>query len=119
MEIDISDLQGMDLFLFSHSRAEGGDNAGPETWANAMVQAEITPLMKEEDLEDFRKYIGEFGAWEDEEIAGWNLQECNALLIQFIAGDVREKKVDYLEDLEDYPDSIYKAGDKYYYYVGI
>lgn len=91
MEIDITKLatEG-EMFEFSASVAERGWNAGPETWANATAEAESSPILTEDQLDEFRDYIRGFGAWEDEEIDGWDITHCNALFIQFAAGDLRE-----------------------------
>ncbi len=91
MEIDITTLatEG-DMFDFSASQAERGMNAGPETWANSMEEAKARPILTDDQLDEFRDYVRGFGAWEDEEINGWDAQYCNALFIQFCAGDLRE-----------------------------
>ena len=80
-----------DPFEFSASRAERGQNAGPETWANAKVEGAASPLLTTPaQLNALRSYVKEFGAWSEEEIAAWGATECNALFIQLIAGDMRE-----------------------------
>jgi len=80
-----------DAFQFSASRMERGENAGPETWANALVEASERPLLSSEDeLEAFRDFAKGFGAWDRDEIAAWSPEECNALFIQFVSGDLRE-----------------------------
>lgn len=78
------------MFDFSASRAERGQNAGPETWANAKAEAAERPILAADDLDGFRDFMREFGAWEDEEIDAWDATECNALLVQMVAGDMRE-----------------------------
>lgn len=91
MEIDITALaEEGDLFEFSASAAERGQNAGPETWANAKEEAKSSPLLTSEDqLNAWRDYTRGFGAWEDSEIDAWTPIECNALFIQFVSGDLR------------------------------
>jgi hypothetical protein len=46
------------------------------------------------DTEDkraaFRAFVLSSGGWTEDEIAGWSDAELNALLIQWIAGDVRD-----------------------------
>ena len=79
-----------DMFEFSASRAERGQNAGPETWANAKAEAAERPILSDDDLDVFRDHVKGFGAWEDEEIAAWGATECNALFVQMVAGDMRE-----------------------------
>jgi hypothetical protein len=91
MEIDITTLATeSDPFEFSASIAERGQNAGPETWANAKDEAAERPILSDDQLPDFRDYMRGFGAWEDEEINAWDATECNALFIQMVAGDLRE-----------------------------
>jgi hypothetical protein len=100
MEINITSLLDLDAFPLSHSRAEGGENAGQNTWNAAKDQAAETPLLNTpEALEEFRDHIREFGAWTEEEIAAWSDQECNALFLQFVAGDIREAGADSLDEI--------------------
>jgi len=91
MEIDVTTLatEG-EMFDFSASVAERGRNAGPETWANAKAEAAARPLMSDDELPEFRDYMRGFGAWDEDEINGWSADECNALLVQLVAGDLRE-----------------------------
>lgn len=100
MEINITHLLETDLFPFSHSVAEGGEDAGRETWNNALNGPR--PLLNTpEEFEAFRGYVGEFGAWTEEEISAWDENECQALFLQFISGDVRECPA-ILEDVNFY-----------------
>lgn len=94
MEIDVTRfVTEADPYDFSASILERGPNAGRETWNEAKeAAADIYPLLvTEQELETARDWFGEFGAWEDdEERAAWSPAEINALLIQFISGDLRE-----------------------------
>jgi hypothetical protein len=91
MEIDITDfVRDADPFEYSASVAERGQNAGPETWQNAKDAAPGYQFITEDSRNEFERWIREFGAWDREEIAAWSLAECNALLIQFISGNLRE-----------------------------
>lgn len=76
---------------FSASRAELGDDAGNITW-NAAKEAVDEHLMLDTSAKvtALRDHMRGFGAWDDEEVDGWTVQECNALLIQLISGDIRE-----------------------------
>lgn len=75
----------------SASVAELGQNAAAITWNNAKREAEASPLLKtEEELQAFRDHAAGFGAWPREDIAAWDVTECNALLAQMISGDIRE-----------------------------
>lgn len=92
MEIDITDfVVNESAYEFSASRAERGQNAGPETWANSMTQAKRKPLLQSKrTLAALRHYVRDFGAWENSEIKAWSTTECNALFIQLVSGDLRE-----------------------------
>lgn len=134
MEIDITRLvTEEDMFEFSASRAERGQNAGPETWANAKDEAAARPLLADEQLPAFRDYVRDFGAWEDEEIDGWSPVECNALFVQMVAGDMREAEslcpgdgpggVDWSEyealaEAGTCSGCIFASGESVFYYVG-
>lgn len=92
-EIDITRLLETDMFTFSHSQAEGGQDAGSNTWQAAVNHAKETrpPLLEtEEQKEQFRDFVKSSGGWDEEEISAWSDDELNALLLQWIAGDVRE-----------------------------
>src|SRR3954470_1910087 len=92
MELDITAFVfGAEPFDFSASRAERGETAGPDTWDNAMRAAkEEWTLADAEQIDDLKAWFAEFGAWARDEIAEWDAVRCNALLIQFISGDLRE-----------------------------
>ena len=101
MDIDITTLKEMNCFELSHSVMEGGSNAGPLSWQNSLNKAEeITLLDNEEKLQEFRDWLKPFGAWDKEEISAMSDQELNALFLQWVAGDVRETGVDYLEEID-------------------
>ena len=101
MEINITSLLNEDLFPFSHSRMEGGQDAGRNTWNAAKDEAATAPLLQTpEQLQALRDYVRGFGAWEEEEIEAWDAVECNALFLQFVAGDVRSAGWDSLDEAE-------------------
>jgi hypothetical protein len=105
MYINITSLLELDCFDLSHSRAEGGENAGQNTWNASKAQANKTPLLDtEEKLEAMREFARSSGGWTREEIAAWNAEEINALFLQWVAGDVREAGADSLDgiDWEEY-----------------
>ena len=94
MELDVTEIVADMLAndtacTISASHAELGENAGSITWANALTYRP-QPLTEPEHFEAFREFAGGFGAWDDDEIAAWSDDECNALCLQFIAGDLRE-----------------------------
>lgn len=94
-EIEITHLFAEDSafvpFDLSNNRATLGDNAGELTW-NAAVEtsAEIVLLNTDERKDAFRDFVQSSGGWTREEIDAWTDAELNALLLQWIAGDVRE-----------------------------
>lgn len=92
MELDITDFfNTCEPKAYSASIAEIGEDAGTITWQNAIDRSEEDMLLDTEEKRDaFKAYIRGFGAWDDEEIAAWSHEELNALLIQFISGDMRE-----------------------------
>ncbi len=73
------------------SVAEIGASAGPDTWRAACEDSPDYMILDTDDkLQAMREHVRGFGAWSDEEIAAWSDVELNALLIQMIAGDIRE-----------------------------
>jgi hypothetical protein len=110
MEIEITSLLENDQFYLSHSRAEGGQNAGSETWSAALAAADETPLLDtEEKLQSMRDFAESSGGWDEDEIAAWTDQEINALFLQWIAGDCRECPA--LENSFAKTDSRYSTAD--------
>ena len=117
---------------YSASVAEIGNDAGPATWAAACEDSPDNMMLDTEDKrEEFRAYVGTFGAWEPAEIAAWSDVELNALLIQLISGDMREGDlapdmtadawIEYEERAHagQCSGNIYRATDgEVYYYVG-
>ena len=131
MEINITTLAAMDCFPLSHSRAEGGETAGRDTWSASKEQAEETPLLDtEEKLQAMRDFARSSGGWDSKEVAAWSAQEVNALLLQWIAGDCRELGADRLEDIDweeaekwqsegQAPSNLFKGIDgNIYFYLG-
>lgn len=104
MDIDITQFfTDADPFDFARSIAETGESAGPDSWNNAMAEAERCSLLTmPEQVDALRDHMKGFGAWSEEEIVGWTKQECNAMFVQLVAGDIREG---YLEGAGIDPDS--------------
>ncbi len=76
---------------YSASVAEIGRTAGADTWRAAVEDSPDYMLLDTEYLrQEFRDYVRGFGAWEAQHIASWSDVELNALLLQMIAGDMRE-----------------------------
>jgi hypothetical protein len=135
MEIDISAfLAGNDAFNYSASAAEMGANAGPITWCNAKAEAGRAPLLTtSEQIAEAKEWLGEFGAWDDDEIASWSHDDVNALVIQYISGNWREieslcsdddggidwQRVEELESAGTIAGNIFRADDgRIYFYLG-
>lgn len=130
MEIDITSfVTNADPFDFSASRAERGQNAGLETWANATAEGASSPfLTSEAQLDAMRAFVKSSGGWDCKEIAAFSDVDLNALFIQWVSGDMREMGLDACElddfDWEDYEElcqagqmsgRIFKGGDNYYF----
>ena len=127
MEIEITLLvkQSDRLIYYSASAAELGQDACKVTWENSKDADDLHFLKTESDLAEFRDWIKDSGGWSKEEIAAWDSTECNALLLQFISGDLREY-LDFRERglsefrryKQQYGGSIYKgSGGKYFFMV--
>lgn len=124
MEININFLlsDDHDLIDYSASQNELGDNAGKITWNNSL-ESGIEFVKDPDDIERIKKWFSEFGAWSKEEIQAWDNKEVNALLLQFISGDLREylkAKERSTEEFEEWYErqggSIFESdeGDLYY-----
>jgi hypothetical protein len=135
MEVDVTRLiNEVDPSEISGSIAERGNNAGPETWANALEATADEPLLTTEDERDnARDFFKGFGAWSKEEIAAWSDNDIDALILQYAAGDLRElqscapgdglgdidwDKAEHLQSEGTCGGSLYVSGDKLYIYIG-
>lgn len=124
MEIDITHLADTDMFAFSHSAFEGGENAGSLTWRNALDGPQVNLAPSPDYWEAVRDWARDFGAWEADEISAMTEHELNALLLQFLAGDVRAAGADDLEGVdwevyeadENNRGSLYRADNGAFYY---
>lgn len=117
---------------YSASIAEIGNNAGADTWRAALDDAEDYPFLDSDDArEAFREYVRGFGAWDEGEIAAWSNDDLNALLIQMIAGNMREMRITPDMSADDWhrvhaevnagqsPGTIYPGNEgRIYFYMG-
>lgn len=114
---------------YSASVVEIGTNAGPDTWRAACDDSSDYMMLDTDDKRDaFRTDVAEYGAWTAEEIAAWTDIELNALLLQMIAGDIREAGLDtenpdwaqYVRDSNAgrVRGNIFPAHGEVYYYIG-
>jgi len=123
MELDITDFFNTEEpQQYSASVAEIGNNAGKVTWDNALECSRN--FVTEENKAEFISFFDGFGAWDD--LEDWPINELNALVIQYISGDIREfEDCDGWEDYEDQSEAgrvsgrIHKGDDnRIYFYVG-
>lgn len=115
---------------YSASRAEIGDNAGPDTWRAACDDSADWPMIvTEKQQEAFRAHMRDMGFSEGNEMESWDAAELNALFLQLVAGDIRESGID--TDSPDwdeyergagqgaYAGAFYRGDDgDIYYYLG-
>ena len=112
---------------YSASCAELGQDAGRITWRHAVEDAPDYPMLdSDEKREAFREHVRAFGAWSDEEISAWSDEELTALLLQLVAGDIREAGIntsapdweEYRQGVENgtYSGSIYPGDEGAVYY---
>lgn len=110
MEINISafynEANPMD---FSASIAEIGNDAGKITWNNAK-ESGFNLLDTADKLAAMRKWAKSSGGWNDEEIAAWSDVELNALFIQIISGDIREKGESTWEEYQEESEAGHVSG---------
>lgn len=92
MELDITDfLENSVASDYSASVVERGEHAGRDTWRNAVKDSERFALLDTDGkLDAAREFFAGFGAWKREELEATPAVELNALLLQFIASDIRE-----------------------------
>ena len=104
MELDITEFfNGARPADYSASVMELGEHAGDITWNRALAAARRWNLLDTPDKQAaFRAHVRGFGAWSDAEIEGFSSVELNALLIQLIAGDIREAGLDSGTTWEEY-----------------
>lgn len=128
-EIKVTHLvREVDCSEFFASVFERGENVGPETWANALEAAKEAPLLKGKEFDEARDWLRGFGAWDEEELRLKTDDEIGALVLQFIAGDIREMESLYSDDPEGYR-AAQEAGEvsgylslgddgEWYFYLG-
>ena len=87
------------------SVATHGENAGPNTFNAAKDDAPKWDILNtSEKIAAAKKYFKSFGAWDEEEIASWSIDELNALMIQCICAEMSEET-----------DSVFEGIDGEYY----
>lgn len=131
MELDITCMLEEDLMGYSASRAELGEDVGRYTWNNA-INSDVS-FVTEDNIEEIKDYIREFGAWDKEEIDSWDINTTNALVIQFVSDDLRQyldakegTEAEFAEWNENCGGRVYECDiddhsefGKLFYYIGI
>jgi hypothetical protein len=113
----------------SSSVAESGPCAGALTWAASCKASVHHNLLDDDEKRDaFRAWVRNYGGWSAEEIAAWSNTELNALLLQWISGDLREMGIDddtteidweHVEAMQQggtYPCNLFKGSDGAVYF---
>lgn len=78
-------------FDMSNNRATLGDDAGRLTWQASKECGESIDLLNSpERIEAWKDWVRSSGGWNQEEIDAMPHADLNALLLQWIAGDIRE-----------------------------
>ena len=130
MEIDVTRyVEGVDCSLFASSVWESGlQNIGAITWQNALRHVDCEGFLAPEEVAEVRDWLLDLGAWDSDEVAAMSDLEVNALLLQFVAGDVREMEA-FGETPEEYEQALidgtvsgrlYRSDDgSWFFYVGV
>lgn len=82
-------FEDSDPYDLSASRATHGDNAASMTWGNCMRLA-LDFAADSAVIDAIKSYFADFGAWDDDELAGWDDQTTIACMIQDIAARYNE-----------------------------
>jgi hypothetical protein len=125
MEINITEFYTVaDPATYSASRAEIGDNAGAITW-QAAKDADFNLLDNADKLQAMRAWALFSGGWNEGEVAAWTDGELNALFIQLVSGDIREKGDDTWAEYQAQSEAGQVSGALFegidghiYYYLG-
>lgn len=101
---------------FSCSRYERGDYAGRGAWQAAVDEAPDYIELTDDEVSACKEWLGDFGAWERDEIAAWSTDEVAALLLQFIAGNWRNvmERDDAPTNLAEYQSATENDGGELY-----
>lgn len=128
MELNITHIvNNTDPFNYSASAAELGLNAGKVTWNAATRDADTLLSGENFDRNAYDKYFEGVGAWDKAERDAMSDTDFRALMLQFIAGDMREADIHSNmtnAEWEDYETSdnagrIGRGDDgQVYYYIG-
>lgn len=122
MEIDITHMveDSEIMCRLSGSVNELGENAAALTWNASLAYAKTNPLLANDtEIEIARAYLKELGIEDTKNASDTDIQ---ALIVQLIAGDIREMNAyesytEYQQSSEygSASGSIFKDCDKYYF----
>jgi hypothetical protein len=99
MQINIDVMRNENSRKYSDSIANSRlENIGQITW-NRAKQAVIL-LDTPEKINAFKEWVKPFGGWAQDELDKMTAQELNALLVQFISGDIQEIGASCLDDID-------------------
>ena len=94
MELNVTSLfthKDYRPYYVSNSIANLGENAAEITWNESMRLAESVSLIHDDEThKNLIDCIYEGGDWPREDMESWTRQELNALVFQFITGDMNE-----------------------------
>lgn len=95
--------------LCSGSRAELGESAGRITWDTSGNLADtLTGFLETEDeFQEVRGHIKEYGAWDAEEIAAFTPRDLRAFIVQEVMAEIRHLENSDL-DLEDFTEEEFQ-----------
>lgn len=101
MEIDVTDIVAEMTPLTARAVSGGWWGADPDpdsrkhrAWQEALRLASKHPVLnRQEDIAAMRTHLLGYGAWEGEEVADMTAIELTALLVQLIAGDMHEGRL--------------------------
>lgn len=128
MELNITSIiNNANPFNYSASMAELGENAGKITWDAATCDADTLLSGECFDREAYDTFFKGFGAWDKDERDAMSDTDFRALMLQFIAGDMREANIH--ANMTDEEWAEYEASDnagrigrgdngQVYYYIG-
>ena len=114
MEIDITDFLKTECPRdYSASAFEIGDDAGKCTWQAAVDNADPIRFLTSKDRRDvFRSFLKDSGGWSKDEIESFNVTDLEALMIQWIAGDLRNMFGRELMDFSELTDEQWFAAEQ-------
>jgi hypothetical protein len=108
-----------DCSLYSSSIAESGlQNIGRITWENALRHVAVEGLVSPDQVSEVREWLVSTGGWSRDELAEFfDDQGINALLLQFIASEIRDYERALEHGREPELHNLYQGDDQRWYYT--